>query len=133
MLSRVPVHHHQNQPPTVGSGRVCGGVQLSVSPPPPSPTPPPSPPAPSLALLQRETKTPVSLSLSLSQLPDCFYSCEQTNRVWAHTKENAGAHLILLPQGVAPTEGLVIGQLLCGSSRTVRESWPDYYYFFLLV
>lgn len=44
--------------------------------------------------ISRETKKPVSLSLCS---PDCFCSCEQTNRVWPLTKENAQAHLILLP------------------------------------
>lgn len=93
VLSYVPVHHHQNQPPTAGGE---GGLGYLCHP--NCPRDPSSfilllllPPALSLALLQRDQKA------SLSWLPDCFCSCEQTNRVWPLTKENAEAHLILLP------------------------------------
>lgn len=103
------------EPPSAGRA-----TNFSVSPPFHPPTNPHLPPPHPLACLQRETE-----KASLTRLPDCFCSCEQTNRVWPLTKENAGAHLILLPQGVAWPEGLVIGKLQCSSSCVVRESQPD--------
>lgn len=63
VLSRVHVHHHQNQPPTVGGG--VGGYSVICVTPLSLPHPPhlhPPPPALSLALLQRDQTAALSLS-----------------------------------------------------------------------
>lgn len=97
VLSRVPVHHHQSQPPTAGRVGWWGGLSYLCHPmslPPMCLCPPSS--SSSCSVFGPSPERLKSRSPSLCS-PDCFCSCEQTNRVWPLTKENAQAHLILLP------------------------------------